>query len=107
MLNLFKDMYFEARGYDLNAMKQERIVLSKLTKHIIRGAGVLFLIIGAISVSTFYDNKDWLNMAKYIFMIALGITSMILISIKRKDTEVAGIISSAVFVILNMILPMM
>lgn len=118
MFNLFKDMYFEARGYDLNVMKKERIVreeekrkeqviLSKMAKHIIRCAGSLFLLVGAIILSTYFENRDWLNVVKYIFMIALDIASMILISIKRKDTEVAGIICSAVFVILNMILPMM
>lgn len=118
MFNLFKDMYFEAQGYDLNAMKQERLekeqekkketlVLNKVAKHIIRGAGILFLLIGTISVSTYFENGEWLNIAKYIFMITLDITAMVLVSIKKKDTEVAGIICSAVFVILNMILPMM
>lgn len=118
MFNLFKEMYFEVQGYDIETMKKERIemqeekkkeqvILSKMVKHIIRCAGVLFLLLGTIIISTYFENRDWINVIKYIFMIVLDIASMILVTINKKNTEIAGIICSAIFVILNMILPAM
>lgn len=118
MLNFLKDVYLEVNGCDIQKVKQERmqkeekkradkIVLSKGSKHVIRGFGILYIVIGLISLTTYFNNKEWLEVVEYGFMLLFDILIIIFISLKKKETEVAGIICSGVFIILNMILPLL
>lgn len=117
MFNIFKDMYFEASGFDLHKMKQEKIkneqdkfhdviYLKKSTKWIIVLGGLLYFVIGAICISDNLNNNNLISVFTYFACIMIDVLSLIFINIKSKETEILGIIGVVIFIIINMFLPM-
>lgn len=113
---LFRDMYFEGAGFDVNQMKLERkekeennrkeiIIFSNKSKYIISSFGVLFFMVAILCISTGITNKDYIEIIKYSFMLLLDITGIIFINIKSKRTELIGLIIVIVFILLNLIIP--
>lgn len=114
--DMFKDMYLEAAGYDVKKMKEEKrkieemkkqeiIIFSNKSKHIIRGIGILFIFIAILCISSFLQNKNYIEIFKYSFMIFLDIVGMICISKRNKKSEIIGLCIIIVFVILNFVVP--
>lgn len=116
MFNLYKDIYFQLKGYDMEAVKKEqiekekkkrenRIILSLSTKIVIDFAGILYLIIGWICMSESYKSQNYISFSAYIFMLILDLITITLINIKLKKTEIIGIVCVIIFIIFNMVVP--
>lgn len=114
--DMFKDMYLEAAGYDVKKMKEEKIkrkeinkqsviIFSNKSKYIIKGIGILFLIIAFLCISSFVEEKSYINIFKYIFLVLLDIIGMVCISKKSKRSELIGLCIIIIFVILNFVVP--
>lgn len=114
--NFFNDLYFESAGYDVNAMKEERknkiaeekkdvILLSKKSKHIIRGLGIIYLGVSMLCISSSLNDKNFLEVFGYILLLVMDIAGIICVSIKNKKTEIISLFLVGTFIILNFLFP--
>lgn len=112
-----KDIYFEANGFDMDKIREEKkikiekekkdiIIFNMKTKKILVGVGLLFLIVSIGSLLISHHQSNIAGIIKNIFLIVINITSMICIVIKKKNTEMASIIGMVIIIISTFLLPM-
>lgn len=111
MFDFFKDVYAEMNGLDYDIIKKEKQlkkeqkadgkIINTSTKIIIYVMGILYLIVGSVSISLSLRSGFNLIIFKYILLIILDIVAIILISIKNKNTQLIGLICIGLFMIIN------
>lgn len=116
MLDFFKDMYLEVNGFDMEEVakekkekaekeKAETIILKKNTKNILFiSCLIVFGITLVYSASMFWQN-DILGIIISIVMALLEIATAICLKIKKKKTEIAGIIGVILIAVVIFFLP--
>lgn len=112
MFDFFRDMYFEYRGVDSNAAKEERenklkekkkdkFIFSKSSKVIVFVLGILYLIIAWFNVATMKEigALNAYKVIRLLFLTSCDIASLVCLAISKKKTEIAALILILVFVL--------
>lgn len=112
MFDFFKDVIDEANGIDVEQRdrlrkaqkmdeKAERVFLPKGAKSMMYFFGVLYILLTILIVVVNISSHVGLSgCIKQILLSILNIASLILISVKKKQTEICGVACFALFVIL-------
>lgn len=112
MFDFFKDVIDESHGIDIEQRdrlrkaqkrdeKAERLFLPKGAKSMMYFFGILYVVLAVlIVVVNMKSHVGFSENAKQIILSILSIASMVLISIKKKQTEIIGTTCFVVFALL-------
>mgnify|MGYP006973345966 FL=1 len=116
MFNYWKELGWELYGYDVAKMKNEKkqkkiekekniIFLNRTTKIVINILSVIYLPICWLSLDGYYHTQNYIGFFFYILMAFLDIGIIVLSNIKKRQTELIAIVGILIFILLNMLLP--
>lgn len=118
MFEYLKDLYYKARGYDLEKIKKERkekeerertkrIFFDKKTRYILSFFFLLYLPLCILGIIESANNLYVIGIIKNIATTIFSATSLIAFLIKGKKAELIGIISLVITILLTFLVPTM
>lgn len=118
MFNYWRELGWELHGYDVEKMKNEKkqkkieeeqniIFLNRTTKIVINILSVIYLPICWLSLDGYYHTQNYIGFFLYILMAFLDIGIIVLSNIKKRQTELIAIVGILIFILLNMLLPIL
>lgn len=97
MFDLFDFQIFK----NVEKGNKNKIIFSKFTKIIVWFFGILYLLVAVLGISLSLSVHNYLSIIKYCLLILFDILSLVMISIKRKETETVAIFTIIIFIMLN------
>ena len=112
MFDFFRDMAIDLAGGNSEEVarkrkerreeeKANRIFLSRSTKRIIYAFGILYIVMGGISLfasASLTGNLQIVPFLKFAILSLIDIAAMVCLTMKTKKTEIAAIILAVAFV---------
>lgn len=117
VFDFFKDLYFEMNDYDMEMIrkekeekikkeKEETIIFSRKTKAAIFVTGSLLMLISMFALIISVQKNDVGGIIKTIFNIILDAVTIVCIMIKKRQTEIIGLVGIVFILIITFALPM-
>ena len=97
MFDLFDFQIFK----NVEKGNKNKIIFSNFTKIIVWFFGILYLLVAVLGISISLSLHNYLSIIKYCLLILFDILSLVMISIKRKETEIVAIFTIIIFILLN------
>ncbi len=111
MFDFFKDVYYEANGFDMKLLKEEKkrkgkqkVIFDKKKKIIISAIAIIMLLCYMSALLLAVHRNDIMESIKIVFAIFLTFATMVCVLINNKSIQIGGIIGMAVIVIFTMLL---
>ena len=112
MFDFFRDMAIDLAGGNSEEVarkrkekreeeKANRIFLSRSTKRIIYAFGILYIVMGGISLfasSSLTGNLQIVPFLKFAILSLIDVAAMVCLTMKTKKTEIAAIVLAVAFV---------
>ena len=111
MFDFFRDIALEASGIDSEAAEKERMkkkkikrdnrfIFSKSVKIIVFIFGILYLILGAMSMATIGQQTNVVfKIVKFVFLSAVDISALVCLLTRKKKAEIAALVLVIIFMI--------
>ena len=112
MFDFFKEVYLEAKGVDVEALKAEKkkikeeqkknkFIFSRSSKIIIYVFGLVYLLIAGLNIFLMKDfgGANVYYIMRFLFLSICDIAVLVCLAIGKKQTEVAALILVVVFII--------
>lgn len=112
MFDFFRDIALEISGIDSQTIKQNRAnkkelekrkkyIFSNSTKGIIYFLGVLYLIMGGLSIWAIKGSGRHIGLAvlKYVFLSIVDVSALICLALRKNKAEIIALILIVTFVV--------